>query len=75
MMKSRGKRWTGYVARMEARRNAYAILVRKPDGKRPLVRPRRWWVVNINMDLGEIEWGGMRQWRALVNTVINLRFP
>jgi hypothetical protein len=54
----------------------------KPDGKRPLGRPRRRWVDNIKMDLKEIGWDGMdwidlaqdrNQWRALVNTVMNLR--
>jgi hypothetical protein len=62
-------------------RNAYRILVGKPEGKRPLGRPRRMWVDNIKMNLGEIGWGGMDwvdlaqdndQWRALVNTVMNL---
>jgi hypothetical protein len=41
------------------KRNLYKILVRKPEGKRPLGRPRRCWVNNIKMDLREIEWGGM----------------
>jgi hypothetical protein len=65
-------------------RNAYRILVGKPEGKRPLGRPRRWWVDNIEMDLRVIEWGGMEwsdlardrdQWSALVNMVMNLRVP
>jgi hypothetical protein len=65
-------------------RNAYSILVGKPDGKRPLGRPRHRWVVNIKMDLREIEWDGMdwinvahdrHQRRALVNMVMNLRVP
>jgi hypothetical protein len=64
--------------------NAYRILVGKPKGKRPLGRPRRRWVDNIIMDLGEIGWDGRDwielaedrdQWRALVNTVMNLRVP
>jgi hypothetical protein len=64
--------------------NAYRILVRKPQGRRPLGRPRRRWVDNIKMDLREIGWDGMDwiklaqdmdQWRALVNTVMNLRVP
>jgi hypothetical protein len=64
--------------------NAYRILVGKPEGKRPLVRPRRRWVDNIKMNLREIGWDGMdwidlfqdrNQWRALVNTVMNLRVP
>jgi hypothetical protein len=67
---------------MGAKRNAYRILVGSPDGKRSLGRPRRWWVDNIKVDLREIGWGGMHwidlaqdrhQWRALVNTVMNLR--
>jgi hypothetical protein len=60
------------------------ILVENPKGKRPVGRPRRRWVDNIKMDLREIEWDGMDsidlaqdrdQWRALVNTVMNLRVP
>jgi hypothetical protein len=54
MMKSRRIRWVGYVARMGKRRNAYRILVGKPEGKRPLGRPRRRWVDNIKIDLREI---------------------
>jgi hypothetical protein len=63
-------------------RNAYRLLVGKPEGKRPLERPRRRWVDNIKMDFREIGWDGRDwielaqdrdQWRALVNTVINLR--
>jgi hypothetical protein len=63
-------------------RNAYRILVGKPEGTRPLGRPRRRWVDNIKMDFKEIGYGGMNwtdltqnrdQWRALVNMVINLR--
>jgi hypothetical protein len=46
-------KWAGHVARME-KRNAYSILVGKPEGKRPLGRPRRWWVDNIKIDLREI---------------------
>jgi hypothetical protein len=74
----------GHVARMGEKRNAYRILVGKPEGKRPLGRPRRKWVDNIKMDLREIGWDGVDgvdmaqvrdQWRALVNTVLNLRVP
>jgi hypothetical protein len=63
-------------------RIAYRILVGKPEGKRPLGRPRRRWVGNFKMYLREREWGGVDwielvqdrdQWRALVNTVMNLR--
>jgi hypothetical protein len=51
MIKSRRMRWAGNVARMREKRNAYRILVGKPEGKRPLERPRRRWVENIKMDL------------------------
>jgi hypothetical protein len=66
------------------KRNVYRLLVGKPEGKRPLGRPRRRWIDNINMDLLEIglsvvEWIGLAQdryrWRALVNSVMNLRVP
>jgi hypothetical protein len=69
---------------MEEKRNACRILVRKPERKRPLGRPRRRWVDNIKMDLREKGWDGVNwvdlaqdrdQWRALVNTVMNLRVP
>jgi hypothetical protein len=65
-------------------RNAYRILVGKPEEKRPLGRPRHRWVDNIKMDLGEIGWDGKdwieqaqdrHQWRVLVNAVMNLRVP
>jgi hypothetical protein len=84
MMKLRRMRWAGHVARMGETRNAYRLLVGKPEGKRPLGRPRRRWVDNIKMDLGEIGWDGMDwielaqdrdQWRAVVNTVMNVRVP
>jgi hypothetical protein len=58
MIMSRKMRWEGHVARMGEIRNAYRILVGKPEGKRPLGRPRRNWVDNIKMDLREIGWGG-----------------
>jgi hypothetical protein len=50
-------RWAGHVARMGETRNVYRILVRKPEGKSPLGRPRRWWVDNIKMDLRQIRMG------------------
>ena len=65
-------------------RGAYRVLVGKPDGKRPLGRPRRRWVDNIRMDLQEVgcwhvDWIGLAQdrdgWRKLVNAVMNLRVP
>jgi hypothetical protein len=67
---------------MGEKRNVYRLLVGKPEGKRPLGRPRRRWKDNIRMDLAEVGWGdvdwiGMAQdrnrWRALVNSVLNLR--
>jgi hypothetical protein len=82
LTKSRRMGWAGHVARM-GEKNAYGILVGKPEGKRPLGRPRRRWE-NIKMDLREIGLGGMDwidlaqdrdQWRALVNTLMNLRVP
>jgi hypothetical protein len=54
MIKSRMMRWARQVARMLEKRNAYRILVGKPEGKEPLRRPRRRWENNIRMDLGEI---------------------
>jgi hypothetical protein len=71
-------------SRNGAKRNAYGILVGKPEGKRPLGRPRPRWMDNIKMYLREIGWGGIDwtdltydkgQWRALVNTVMNFRVP
>jgi hypothetical protein len=59
MIKSRRMRWAGLVARMGERRTAYRILAGKPEGRKPLGRPRRRWVDNIKMDLREIEWDGI----------------
>jgi hypothetical protein len=71
--------WAGHVARMGEKMNAYGLLVGKPYGKRPLGRPRRRWVDNIRLDLGEVGWSDLAQdrnrWRALVNSVLNLRVP
>jgi hypothetical protein len=69
---------------MGEKRNVYRLLVGKPEGKRPLGRPRRRWIDNIKMDLLEITLGGVyrivlaqdrSRWRALVNSVMNLRVP
>jgi hypothetical protein len=59
MIKSRRIRWAGHVARMREKRNAYRILVGKPEGRRPLGRPRHRCVGNIKMDLREIGWDSM----------------
>jgi hypothetical protein len=69
---------------MGVKMNVYRLLVGKPEGKRPLGRPKCTWVDNIKMDLVEIGWGGMvwidlaqdrNTWRALVNTVMNFQVP
>jgi hypothetical protein len=66
------------------KRDAYRLLVGKPEGKGPLGRPRRRWMDNIRMDLGEVGWGGVDwiglaknryRWRILVNSVLNFRVP
>jgi hypothetical protein len=57
VIKSRRLRWAGYVARMGERRGANRALVGKPEGRRPLGRPRRKWEDNIKMDLREVGWG------------------
>jgi len=84
VIKSKRMRWVGHVARMGERRGGYRILLRKPDGKRPLGRPRPRWEDNIQMDLQEVGCGGMDyielaqdrdRWRALVNAVMNLQVP
>jgi hypothetical protein len=71
-------RWAGHVARKGEKRNAYILLVGKPEGKRPLGRPRRRWVDNIRMDLGDMGWddvdwtefgiepsGSMKCWKTI----------
>jgi hypothetical protein len=84
IIKSMRMRWAGHLARMKARRNAYRIFVGNPEGRRPLGRPRCRWVDNIKMGLREIGLDGINwidlaqdrdQWRALVNTIMNLRIP
>jgi hypothetical protein len=82
VIKLRRLRWAGRVARMGEGRDIYRILVWKPEGKRPLGRPRRRWEGNTKLDIREIEIDGANwirlaqdrvQWRAFVNTVMNLR--
>jgi hypothetical protein len=77
VIKARRMRWAGHVARMGEVRGAYNILVGKPEGKRPLERPRRRWEDNIKMDLREIGFGDV-DWIHLAqdkDTVSSLRFP
>jgi hypothetical protein len=83
VIKSR-TRLAGRVARFGAKRNADRSLVGKPEGKRPLGMAKCTWQDNIKMDLIELGWGGMDwidlahdrdQWRAVMNTVMNLRVP
>jgi len=84
VIKSRRMRWAGHVARTGEERGVYRGLVGKPEGKRPLGRPRRRWVDNIRLDLqkvgcGYMDWIGLAQdrdrWRTLVSAVMNLRVP
>jgi len=84
MIKSGRMRWAGHVARMGEESGVYRVLVEKPEGRRPLGRPRRRWADNNRMDLQEVgcrymDWIGLAQdrdrWRTLVNAVMNLRVP
>jgi hypothetical protein len=84
VIKSRRMRWMGHVARMGEGRGVYRVLVGRPEGKRPLGRPRRRWEKNVKMDLREIGIDGANwiqlaqdrvQWRTCVNTVMNFRVP
>ena len=84
VVKSRRMRWSGHVARMGEDRGVPRVLVGKPEGKRPMGRPRHRWEDNIKMDLQEVrgghgDWMELAQdrdrWRALVGTVRNFRVP
>jgi len=77
-------RWAGHVARIGESKGVYRILVGKPEGKRPIGRPRRRWEDNIKMGLQEVgcegtEWielaQGRGMWRALVKAVMNIPVP
>jgi len=59
VIESRRMRWAGHVARMGERRGVYRVMVRIPEGKRPLGRPRHRWEDNIKMDFQEVDWGGV----------------
>ena len=84
VIRSRRMRCAGHVARMGEGRSVYRVLVGKPEGKRPLGRPRRRWEDNIKMDLQEVGRGGVDciqlaqdrgRWWALVNAVMNFQVP
>ena len=84
VIKLRIMRWTGHVARMGEERDVYRDLMGKPEGRRPMGRPRRRWVGNIRIDLQEVgcgdkDWIGLAQnrdkWRTLMSAVMNLRVP
>ena len=76
--------WAGHVVCIDEERGVYGVFLEKPEGRRPLGRPRRRWVDNIGMDLQEVgcgymDWIGLAQdrdsWRTLVSAVMNLRVP
>ena len=84
VIKSRRMRWAGHVARIGEESGVYRVLLGKPEGRRPLGRPRHRWVDNIKMGLqvvgcGYMDWIGLAQdrdrWRTLVSAVMNLRVP
>jgi len=83
VIKSTRITWAGHVARMGEERAVYRVLVGKPEGRRPLGRPRRRWVDNIRLDLQEVGWGYVdwirlaqdgHRWLTLVSAVMILRF-
>jgi hypothetical protein len=82
IIKARRMGWAGHVTRIGEKKNACRLLVGKPEGRRSLGRTRRRWLDNIRMYLVEVEWGNVdwiglaqnrHRWRALVNSVLNLR--
>jgi hypothetical protein len=82
VIKSKGMRMKKHIARMGEKGGVYSVLLGKPEGKRPLGRPRRRWEVNIKMDLQEVACGDIEcvdvaqdrdRWRGLVSTVMNFR--
>jgi hypothetical protein len=80
IMKSRKMRWAGNVAKMGGeKRNVYSLVGEKPEGTRPLGRPRRKWVNDIKTHPVEIGWDDVTQdwdkWRALLNSLMNLQVP
>ena len=84
VIKSRRMRWAGHMARMEEGRGVHKVLVEKPEGKRPLGRPRRRWEDNIKMDLQKVgrgygDWMELardrERWWTLVSTAMNFRVP
>ena len=83
-IKSRRMRWVEHVARMGETKGVYKVVVGKTEGKRPLRRARRGWEDNIKVGPQEVGWGNMdwidlaedrERWRALANSVMNIRFP
>ena len=84
VIKSRRMRWAGHVAHMGEERGVYRVLLGRPEGKRPLGRPRHRWVDNIRTDLqevgcGYVNWIGLAYdrdgWLTLVSAVMNIRVP
>jgi hypothetical protein len=84
VINSRRMKWAGHVARMGEGKGVYRFLVGRPEGKRPLERPRRRWKDNIKMDLRETGIDGANwillaqdrvRWRTFVSTVMNIRVP